>query len=353
VGEERGDLHSAGGECRLKREVKMRSTTDELAFYLLYMLHEYEPMNISIHVERDYADNNSLYKRSSLDPDSYSRTLAFIKKNSFIEQIEHPLGDYYPSVVLVNINASGNAFLMENRNKYVELSIEAMMILRFIYSCFPKTHTSIQQITRNNLLNLTQTQMAQTELFDQGYVEESDPDTIILSQQGIDAVRKNFTYSPPPATTSPEKFPQSSYPSIQVGNVGAIFQSSTITSPIQAVGSAKKSTFQQQSSEEQVKILREEIESIINKSLSEVISNVELRQRRIFYEIAEQLKNEIRKTNPEPGVLQKGLATLGFLANVGGTATLGSDVFQLISQNGPYITDLANKIHLLLQALPK
>lgn len=336
----------------------IKSQVKETAFFLLYILHDYAALLTGSEVEI-WENNRSLFRRSSHDLAAYDRALKYLRGNNLINEFWDESDRQY-----AYINKNGLGFLEDNKNDYVDMSVEAMIVLAYYANNMPDD--PFVMIYQNYDIGYNQFIYALNELHQMGYIEEnqelleligsiSEPwvevisDPVKITRLGLDTFRRNFRCLPSPAIQSPVASVMSSSVAAASETPSINFAGATINAPMQVVGVANGSAFQQTNAER----LRREINEIIDKSLKEVVEHVESKQRRILYGIAEELKKEIQKANPDPSAIQKGLAGLSFLSDVGGTVSFGASIFQLIAQNGPNITELASKINLLLQTLPK
>lgn len=190
-------------------------------------------------------------------------------------------------------------------------------------------------------LNITPAEYLQIcqELEDLGFVknygDEYDPEPM-PTKEGRLAFRRNFREN-------------TNVPSIQAG---AIFNAPVTGGNIQAIASAIDSKIQQNVSSLSSEELQKELEQTLQKLVDQVIEHLSLEQKAIYIQMAAEFQKEITQAKPDPGKLQKLLAGLGLLSDLGGTIDLGQKTFELIVKASPYILLLGQLAVQFLKHLP-
>jgi hypothetical protein len=183
---------------------------------------------------------------------------------------------------------------------------------------------------------------AMQELADFDLVEEpmkADQESfgwVNLTPKGRRAVLSGFAHEVPSVTQQ----------------VGAIFEGPISDSNIQAVAQAYQSVVQQSVEEGSAEGLIEALTDMTDKMVEVAKAHLATEQLAAYAATARDFKEQVRKEEPNPSLVQRLITTLAFFDNLNGTLDLGERSLRLALQVAPYVPLLLQAVNQLLEGAP-
>ncbi len=163
------------------------------------------------------------------------------------------------------------------------------------------------------------------------------PETICPTRKGRQLVEKKFREFQPTSDI----------------HAGAIINGPVMGGNIQAVASAIGSDIRQinvaNGSPEE---LRLKIGETLEGLLAEISPELDLQVRAAYTKTAADFRDEVANPEPNAGKMQKWLAALGLLSDLGGAIDFSKRTFDLIVKAGPYLLLLEQLVQRLLLTMP-
>jgi len=276
---------------------------------------------------------SQLQPRTDLSDHDYDQAANFLHSMGYIQA---PVGEDRRCW----LSPAGVEYLQAQMRGRMNLSWTAERIIRHIIEQCPHRGNSIMWIQIQQALGLDDTEYKKAcqELEDYDLIRNVAKvgqyfGCITVTQLGRLAARENFQRS----DSAPTQI-----------QAGAIFYGPVTDSNIQAVAQAIGCEIEQAISQNDPDSLRQTTTDLMEQLVDAVKQDLAMDQLSVYTKTAQQVREEIQKTKPNPALVHKLFAILSFAGDLDGTLELGKKGLELAVKVSPLILTFLKAIQRLI-----